>query len=248
MSSSIRQPKHVLLQIIVGSDLKTTVRSYYEGRDATNPVHVNVGDRVAFLVQLYTGGRKPVPYEINFSDGQFFGVPSLVVANGGVSDFLIVRALAGTTSYSMSIPGIGCVLDPEIQSGSDGPRIKQGITAAPANFLITWDTGSNTMSYVNSTDPNAKSWPMVVSLQDNVSFAVTGAAVSEASIVFEMNQNAWATPFDPNNNILKLPSLHGGPYSVKDSFENPGALFPFNGKATVGPKPLVSPTYSIEIK
>ena len=248
MATPLPQPKHVLLQILVSSDLTATVRSYYEGTLASIPVSVNVGDRVAFLVQLQVGGRKTVPYEITFANAHFFGQTSLTVPHGGLSPFLTVLILAGRTSYGLNMPGFGCIFDPEIQSGSDGGSATVE-TIKHAEFLITWDTAANSISYTSSLDAHGAGWPIFVNLLDKVSFAVVGIGVSAASIVFAPNQNAWATPFTPEDSVLKLPSLHAGPFVVNDSFEgDPGTLFPFHGSATVNSAPLISPSYSISLK
>ena len=88
------QPKTVLLQITVTSASPPTVFSYYDGKPANEPVKVNVGDSVGWVVQAAIfGARKTPPYELIFSDESFFGVPSLSVPAGGTSPFLQVLPL-----------------------------------------------------------------------------------------------------------------------------------------------------------
>jgi hypothetical protein len=244
------QPQNFLIQILVAVDthgsFKATIRSYYEGTPAKDPFPVNAGDQVGWVVQVaMPNGRKSLPYQLVFDAESFFGTTELDVPTGGISPFLRVLDLKNKTKYSVFVTGLGCVLDPEIQSGTDtGAQL--GIQAASA-FVVTWDIAANTMSYTKGGGP-AKPLPMQVALGDKVDFvADTAGQVSNFTITFA-DDNGWATPFDPNNPYLFADPAnpkHTGFKGVGDNAD-PGASFPFTASASVNGNP-VPPSPSVTI-
>src|SRR5258707_1386644 len=103
MSNKPRQPKSFLIQIVV-TGAAPIVTSYYEGIPISGTLNVNVGDHVAWSVQIgLTNTRKSPPYEVTFTDEAFFGVQSLKVPAGGVSPFLQVRPFHAKVSYSLNV-------------------------------------------------------------------------------------------------------------------------------------------------
>src|SRR5262245_14478801 len=112
----MRQPKHVLVQVLVtvnpDDTFSAAMRSYYEGKPLpkNKPLLVQVGDTVVWLVQVQTAaGRKSLPYTVGFTDSRFFGVSSLDVPSGGISPSLLVRELKADVRYSLNVTGVGCV-------------------------------------------------------------------------------------------------------------------------------------------
>ncbi len=121
-------PNSYIIQILVTGG--QPVVSLYEG-DSTklkgDNLHVNVGDRIAWrvMVQL-VGGRAFPGFTIGFADAAFFGKASIAVpasSRGLASEFLQVRSTNGTSAYTLTVDGVGCVFDPEIQSGGGGTII-----------------------------------------------------------------------------------------------------------------------------
>jgi hypothetical protein len=234
------QPQNFLIQILItvnaDGSFNTTIRSYYEGKtlDKKNPLPVNAGDQLGWVVQVaMPSGRKSLPYQLVFDTEFFFGTPELDVPAGGMSPFLRVLDLKNKTKYSLFVTGLGCVLDPEIQSGTDtGAQL--GIQFASA-FVVTWDIAANTMSYTKSGGA-ATPFPMQVALGDKVDFvAGAGGQVSNFTIAFADNDNGWATPFDPNNKYLFADPAnpkHTGQKGVGDPNDS-GASFPFTASASV---------------
>jgi len=241
------QPKNVLLEIIVSGAATPQVFSYYDRVLVTGPLQVNVGDRVAWFVTVaFADGRRSLPYTVNFTDTSFFGVSSLPVAAGGTSPFLQVLALKGSVSYSLDVTGIGCVFDPEIQSGSGNLVI---YTPARhdrvSTFTVTWDTNTNVMTYTKGGAPGT--FPIKVSDLDTVTFIAT--AGSNFSILFAPNFNLWASPFDPNTS--QFPAAAGalslGPLTVTDNADGSGTQFFFSGSIVVNNKTVTSPSYEIDL-
>ena len=86
------------------------------------------------------------PYTVGFSDPSFFGVTSLNVPAGGMSAYLRVLSLKGLAKYTLTVTGLGVVLDPDIQSGSD-TGTPGALARDPAAFVLTWDTVQQTAIY-----------------------------------------------------------------------------------------------------
>src|ERR1035438_480386 len=175
------QPRKFLLQIVVtvntNGTFTETIFSYFDGTklDPTEPLPVNIGDQVAWLVQvLMPNGRKSLPYILGFSIPSFFGVSSLAVPAGGASPFLPVLALQAKCSYTLNVTGLGCVFDPDIQSGSDS-LLPFGALATTTAFHVTWDTVANTITWTSLAFPTPQPFPMQVAHGDKVDFTATAA-------------------------------------------------------------------------
>jgi hypothetical protein len=247
-------PKSILLQILVtvNSDgsFTPTIFSYFDGPPALDPkkaLHVNVGDRIGWIVQvIMPSGRKSLPYTLGFANESFFGVSEIDEPLGGASPFLTVLALQDKCSYTLNITGVGCVFDPDIQSGSDS--LDPGALTITA-YQVTWDAAANTITWTSSATPAPQPFPMQVAHGDKVTFRalVAVGVVSNFQMTFENNINSWATPFDANNRVLSAPagSDTTGQKPV-DAPPSPGASFPFAATINVNGAPLPpSPTYAI---
>jgi hypothetical protein len=245
----LSQPKSVLLEILVGTATPQVI-SYYDGTPAPNPVRVNVGDHVAWLVTVaFANGRKALPYTVNFDDPTFFGVASVQVPAGGTSQFLQVLSVAGLVSYSPDVTGIGCVFDPEIQSGG-GPLICDTKVKAPT-VTVTWNTDSNLVSYNNGLT----AFPIKVKVGDTVTFSATNNAGTGSNffILFAPGANAWASPFNlttalfPGSTAMPLST---GALIVADNVDPAGATFQFSGSIVLnGQTQTTDPAkvYSIQL-
>lgn len=231
----LSQPRSILLEVIVSGSSTPVVKSYYDNRVVPGTLHVNVGDRVAWLVVVaFADGRRSLPYDLTFNDVSFFGVTSLSVPLGGTSKFLEVRAVQGKVSYGLNVSGLGCVFDPEIQSGG-GTAIIEAEQHATA-FTVTWNTDTNAVS--NSAGGN---WPLTVSVanQDTVEFIVANAAGAGSGffVLFAAGDNQWGSPFSLNQ--TKFPGsvaypLSTGPQPAEDGADSTGTIFPFSGSIVMG--------------
>jgi hypothetical protein len=226
-----------LLQILVGVNPPNNILSYLDSSVRPDPLSVNVGDEVGFLVQVVLpNGRQTPPYTLTFSDPSFFGVSSLNVPAGGTSPFLRVLSLLGKVKYSLDVTGLGAVLDPEIQSGGEG--FPFGTARTPNHFVFTWDVGGQTATYTENGAPVPYSTP--VSRPDTVEFTVinAGGAVQNFAVTFQPNLNQpthWASPFDPNQSTFAAPQASPtdiGPLEVIDQVDT-GKAFPFTASVTV---------------
>jgi hypothetical protein len=241
------QPQSFLLRILVtvnpNGPPTANVVSYYDGnRPVTGPLSVNAGDQIGWVVQVaMPGGRKFLPYKVGFSSESFFGTSELDVPTGGTSPFLRVLELKDKISYTLQVTGVGCVFDPEIQSGSDASPLIDVL--AVSAFEVTWNTVANTMSYTKGG--TAMPFPMKVALGDNVCFVATVApgSVTNFTIAFADNLNTWATPFDPNKQVFVADPANQtniGPMGVGDP-DDAGANFPFTASITVNGNPISFP-------
>jgi hypothetical protein len=219
------QPQTFLIQILVtlnpDNPTTTVIRSFYDPKIKADPLKVNVGDHIGWLVQVVVGHeRKALPYTIDFSKNpSFFGVPSVSVKDGGLSPFLHVLALDDKVKYSVSIPGL-ITIDPDIQSGGDttlgGPKPAR----VPVSYDVYWDTAHPT--YVMTP------LPLTVSVGDSVTFhATVGGGAMPANFTVAFDGNGWASPFNARTGSFTANggSTTIGPLLVKDT-DDPGASFP----------------------
>jgi len=248
-------PQIFLIQIIVtvnpDGSFTTKLQNYLDGSVQLDPLKVNPGDQVGWLVQVNLGGRKQMPYSLGFKDSQqspndsFFGVSSLDVPAGGTSPYLRVLSLQDKISYSLSIKGVGDVFDPEIQSGPDTGIL--GFDGTGSTFVVTWDTAANTMSYTKDGGPAAP-LPLKAAFGDTVEFvaAVAGGLVTDFTITFANNSNSWPTPFGPTQVSFKAEASPTdiGPEGVSDNHDT-GVSFPFSASIKVDNNPITSPTAAI---
>lgn len=249
---SAKQPQHFLVETVVftkpGS--KPRVVSYWDPTsDISKKLKVDVGDRIAWtviLVQL--NGRNEIPYTVSFfkdgaPDSSFFGVSSLTVPHGGLSEFLTVRSLRGRISYRIDAPGYGCLLDPDIQSGDSTPLPH---VEDASEYDISWDTHSKDMT-CKKGGVNIP-FPITVRLGDTVSFAITNG--SKFEIFFESSENGWGSPFavvDVRFPATSASPLKIGPLTVLDDQDPKGASFKFSGTATADGQSVTSNSYEIRL-
>jgi len=165
---------------------KPTLKNYLNGADIPDPLPLIPGDRVAFNVQLNAGFQKrQLSYQVDFIDPAtnqpnetFLGVSTIDVPNGGTSPFFHVLPLTETVKYSVTVPGLGTILDPEMQTGQG---VRPAIDAAGIRtYLITWDIDLNTVVYQQNGGPATPFPPppgsLPLNLNDTVAFNATAAA------------------------------------------------------------------------
>jgi hypothetical protein len=217
----------------------------------TRPMAVNPGDRVAWYLQVLNAGNPTpytLPYQLSFTlpdgitpDSSFFGVPSLSVPAGGTSPFLDVLALPKTIKYAISVPGIGKVLDPEMQTGG-GPGHAKGPFIVPAAYTVTWNLDNNSMSYqLNGGAIVAFPNPLPVNVGDTITFTATWAAappLPPMQIIFAQDptHRLWDSPFffvsDLGNEPAAGPAVPPiGPLTVADNADSSGTLFTWTANA-----------------
>jgi hypothetical protein len=237
-----RQPKDFLIVIRVtvkpNGTLKTQIQSYYEdipGDLLKDPLRVRVGDRIGWLIQVLLPGDgvwRSMPYDLGFSSPTFFGVTSLNVPSGGASPFLTVLAVQEKISYRLKVPEVGCVFDPDIQSGSDTapfPIDTEAVTPVAA-YKILWNLKTNKMQYAGS-DGKLHDLPLTVSVGDVVTFEATNYSGDLADFAISFPKpNLWASPFSYDvfefDADDKTPNLVT-PNPVADDSDS-GATFKFN--------------------
>ncbi len=230
------QPKCFLIEILVGINPPNNNISYFDRKIVADPLSVNVGDEVGFLVQIVLpNGRRTPPYTLAFSDASFFGMSTLDVPAGGTSPFLRVLSLVGKVKYTLGVKGLGTVLDPEIQSG-DGFRPANDL--AIAKFVFAWDVGAQTATYTK--DGTAVPYSTPVPHGNTVEFLAinAGGAVQNFTVSFPPNTNnptLWASPFDFNNSKFVAPQASPadlGPLTVFNQADA-GSAFAFTASVTV---------------
>ena len=240
------QPLTFLIQILVtvnpDGTFSTQIRSLYDAKIKADPLAVNVGDHVGWLVQVViANNRKLLPFSIDFAKNpSFFGVPSVQVPAGGPSAFLRVLALQDKVKYTVNIPGL-TTIDPDIQSGGDTSTL--GAQHAGVSYDVYWDTAhpANPMTYSVGGGPSNQT-PLTVSIGDKVTFhavVAAGPVVSNFAIAF--TGNGWASPFNPNQGTFTATgaSTAIGPLGVADS-EDPGLSFPLVASILVNGAPISS--------
>jgi hypothetical protein len=237
------QPKTFLLQLLVGVNPPNNILSYLDPTlTQVDPLHVNVGDEVGFLVQfVLPNGRQQPACSISFADSTFFGQPSVDVPANHTSQFLRVLSVVGKVKYTLNVPGLGAVLDPEIQSGGGGPFI---IEKAPSLFALTWDVGNQTATYTQDGNPVPPTTP-VTPLVDSVEFVVTntGGPPQNFTASFSINKTHWASPFDLNQQSFPANPANSpviGPDQVLDTVDG-GKQFPFTASVSLNGQPVSLP-------
>lgn len=232
------QTKKFLLQLLVGVNPPNNILSYLDpALKQVDPLQVNVGDEVGFLVQVVLpNGRQQPACQISFSDPAFFGVAEVQVQAGHTSQFLTVLSVLGSVKYTLNVTGLGAVLDPEIQSGGGGPF---QIDKAPSLFTFTWDVGNQTATYAQGGNQVPYSTPVTPDV-DSVEFIVTNTTAPPQifSVFFPLNASVhWASPFDLNQQTFTADPKNSpstiGPLKVLDTVDG-GKQFPFTASVTVG--------------
>jgi hypothetical protein len=250
----------ILLKVAVMPDgsLRKKLINYLDTNNQLSPnevMKVSPGDRLAWIVQVFVGNTpRLVPYEIRFMDASrtkpnetFLGVSSISVPTGGTSPFLNVRSLQESIYYSISVPGMGVVLDPEIQTG-DSTSLNHGRIKPDAGgtaYSICWDVTRNTFSVftiVDAEEENASESELLTGVSslsvnrgDTVQFtALRGVVSVSINISFPVDfNNTWVTPFSPDSPVLPGPGLFGttvGPYKVVDDRDPTGSIFTFTAQ------------------
>ncbi|MGD1092361.1 MAG: hypothetical protein ABSB35_10260 [Bryobacteraceae bacterium] len=233
------QPQAHLIQVVVTIEphgsLPYEINSYYDNKTA-DPLGVNVGDQVGWLVQVSVDGNlQLMPYSLDFSQNtSFFGMPSLGAPAGGASSFLTVLTQRGHLKYSINIPGLRTI-DPDMQSGGDN-TVPFALGVRGVANTVFWDTTNpaNPMTYSANGAPQQQLPIQNVNIGDSVIFNAIvppGAVVTDFLVQFVRNR--WASPFDPL--IGKFSAANGttiGPESVCDTADS-GGTFQFTASITV---------------
>ena len=233
------QPKTFLLQILVGVNPPHNILSYLDPTlKKVDPLSVNVGDEVGFLVQfVLPNGRQQPACTITFNNSDFFGVTSVDVPAGTASEFLRVRSISGNVKYSLNMKGLGTILDPEIQSGG-GPFGPYRLERVASQFVFTWNVGGQSATYTQNG--NRVSYDTQVNPEDKVEFVITnaGGAPQDFTVTFPLNPvnpTHWASPFDLNTPsyaaAAATPTIVG-PKLVRDMVDT-GNQFSFTASVTV---------------
>jgi hypothetical protein len=188
---------------------------------------------------------RPVPYTVSFFSPNFFGVDALEVPTGGTSDFLVVRELKGSTEWSLDLTGIGTVLDPEVQSGSDGALVflssslehvevedlfLESIPAKVVTKIVKWYTGQQKMTWRLATSSQEHDFALVampISKTDGIAFT-TDLLHEPQDLAAQFGPNppatVWASPDDPDD---KQWMASDGAMAVTDNVDPHGTRFEF---------------------
>jgi hypothetical protein len=187
------------------------------------PLPVGFGDRVSWLVHVSTPNRNTLPYDVGFSDPSFFDASSLHVSAGGLSPSLTVKRLKGRTKFTVTVTGIGIVIDPEMQTGNDLVLTDfETIFTTAAAYTIYWDIDTNTMDLLPD-----------ITAGDKVTFIAKSTMIAP-TIVIEFppakNDTVWASPFDDTKAVyaplLGADPATVGPLPVQDNVDK-GSTFTF---------------------
>lgn len=226
----------------------------YIGRKAIKKgevMQLSPGDRVAWLVQVYNGGNAmPVPYTISFftnegaanplpANTDFFGASKLDVPETGTSPFLHVRALQRVIKYSVTIPGLGVVVDPDMQTG-DGTGQGLHTTGVAATYTVTWSYPTTQLTCKDSSGANVP-FPVTLNFGDAVQFVATvatGPVPTNLVAAFTNGGNStWYSPFTFKAIPLTITVSPAKPGSVlvKDKGDPAGTTFDFHGQDVVTP-------------
>jgi hypothetical protein len=247
----------ILMRLFIAADgtQRHTLLNYLNPTVAVpenRPMSVNPGDRVAWYLQVFNAGNPntyTLPYQVTFTlpdgttpDSSFFGVSSLSVPAGGTSPFLDVIALPKTIKYALSVPGIGKVLDPEMQTGG-GPGHFRGPLFVSVSYTVTWNIDNNTVSYqANGGATVAFPNPLPVNVGDTITFTAFSAVVNPLpamQIIFAQDptHRLWDSPFffvsDLGNEPAAGPAVPPiSPLTVADNADSSGTLFNWTANAT----------------
>jgi hypothetical protein len=217
--------------------------NYLNGTPITKPMAVNPGDSVAWIVQVYIGNTPhALPYQVSFfsdkaktaPDTTFFGTSKLSVAGGGTSPFVSVLSLQEAIFYSISVAGIGIVLDPEIQTGNSQVLIPAAFVPPPT-YTVTWNFDNNTVWYQAGAGPMvAFMGNLQIAVGQTIAFNVTSAnPVPPAQVAFVRSLGRlWASPFIQNNPNYAVPTPATAPLPVADDKDAHGTVFAFNFETT----------------
>ena len=239
-----------LIQVVVGfnPDGTTTTSSFlylHGGQPAPPKLQVQVGDHIGWVVVVNSQFSRATPhYKLSFTskaggppNSSFFGVDNLAVP-GGTSDFLQVRSIQESVKWSLSVEGLGVVLDPDIQSGNDEQAalaLQAEVIAgtAPPTYTVTWNIAGKSATWQYGDSGPAYQFPMNISFGDCIAFVTVGA--SAPYVVFDLNRGTtvWASP----SSFLSSAASALSPMTVLDD-QDSGKDFWFFFQATgIGPSP-----------
>jgi hypothetical protein len=242
--ASNRNPHQIL--ILVNVTFPTgppvyTYRAFWDGSDAQT-VAVGPGDQIAWFVKVQAGSGWIAPaYTLGFDNNSILGTSSISVPSGGSSGFFTVQALTGQTDYTLAVPGISPVSDPQIQVDPNGVfGIKM---TGNQQYNVRWTAVYNTMEYQVGAGP-WNPFPgggLGITAGDKVQFFGVVTPPANFQIEFPAGSNggnAWESPFSllqssfpalvpgvPNENTDNLP--------VKDKTDT-GKSFTFDATLTDG--------------
>jgi hypothetical protein len=228
-----------------------TLLDYLNNVPITGTMNLTPGDRVAWTVQTYIGNNKcALPFEVAFTDSDngvprpntsFFGTSSISVPAGGTSHFLPVLALQQKIEYSITVPGLGKILDPEMQTGQD-PSSQDPDTELTF-WTVTWNTDNNTVWFqANSGVLTEFAAGLKIGVGDKIAFNTTSAMGPMPPIIvaFQVNPlNRWASPFFAQIGTVPAngPTNPIPPLTVLDSLDPAGSTFSFNIESEVSSSP-----------
>ncbi len=239
-----------LIQVVVGfnPDGTTNTSSFLYlqgGQPAPDKLRVQVGDHIGWVVVVNSQfSRTTPPYKLSFNTNaggppntSFFGVDNLAVP-GGTSDFLQVRSIQDSVKWSLSVDGLGVVVDPDIQSGNDEQAaldLEKSLTAGTTDptYTVTWNISGKSATWQYGKTGTAYPFPMNISFGDSIVF-VTGAA-AKPYVVFDLNRQTtvWASP----SSFLNSAASALTPMVVRDD-QDSGKDFWFFFQATgIAPSP-----------
>lgn len=138
--------------------------------------------RIGWIVTHVNPPRKNPPYKIIFGEPGFFDREELVVDRGGHSGFVTGRRLRGRVKYTLVVPSLGVVDDPEVQV-DDGVSAS-GALAAP-DFEISVNLGGMPFTYKeDGVSKGNLPDELEVHVCDKIVWNMTPAPPSEHAITF----------------------------------------------------------------
>ena len=231
-----------------GGSITYKLATYPDNKKVPDPMRVAPGDRLAWHVQVGIGGAPfPLPYTISFfepdgktPDAQFFGVSSVSVPTGGTSPSLHVRSLQSTIKYSVTVPGMGVIFDPVIQTG-DGMTPDIMDVADGDSYAVTWDIDGKTVVYAkNGEDEEPFPARLPIKYGDTMGFNATSRTPGTGiQVVFTWDGvTNWVSPFLQATGTMPTPPANPiAPITVKDPgdlYSAQHGVFPFYLKTADG--------------
>ena len=239
---STRNPTQILVLVNVtfplGLPPQYTYLAFADGSPAQT-VTVGPGDQIGWFVRVQAGPNWSRPaYTLTFQDPSILGTASVAVPHGGGSGFFTVQCLSGGTKYTLAVSGVIPVSDPKIQVDPNGTFV---IAAHGLQYNVRWTAATNVMELEDDG-----SWILFppaglpVTVGDTVQFfaVLTQPVDFEIDFPAGLNQNVWASPFDPNQS--SFPAMNHGPnentdnLKVVDRSDAAGTKFQFVAALTDG--------------
>jgi hypothetical protein len=226
-----------------------------DSHDVTQIIKVATGSAIGWYVRVNerSGPRFP-PYQVNFSESSYLGVSSIDVPAGGVSPYYHVRSLDGSVKYTVSIPGISPVFDPEMQveNGPGDIFNPDGSLVVQSAFVVVWDLAVNPNTITYTKNGKAGTWPLSPALDDTIEFQIAGANPATKFVIVFPNfpdPNTWVSPFSAGG-TGRYPGDSAtnstGRLKVRDDSDPKNTISVFRGEASRNGNPL-PPSNSCQI-